>query len=177
MNRQFVEEVLNKLNTEFSSSFKKIGIFNNDFDKQEDGTGQPLNFPALFLSFPEEVNYLQSSSGNQRTENFKVRLYIAVKMVTDKNVLDVLDLKQSIYFKMSGFKPSNSSGFVRKSEMTDEDRKGYYVYIQDYETNLIDMTAYIENKRIPVTLEKINVAADLQIDPNTYDNIRTDKEL
>ena len=176
MNRQLIEEVIQRIKTELPE-FKKVGLFNDDFTKQDEGEKAGLNFPAIFLSFPEGVIYENDGSGVQRSEDFLVRFVMSEKFLTDKKVLEIFDLKQKVYRVFNGWKPSKGSTFRRYSEQPDENRSGFYVFEQVYITKLIDDETFIENKRIPVTLTGLKVEGDLLIDPRTVDGIRTDDEF
>ena len=154
MNRELIEEIIAKVGADLPE-FKKVALYNNDFDKQNDGTKSGLNFPALFISFPQSIEYQDGTSGVQRSDDFVVRFYIGEKFATDKDVLDIFDLKQKVYTVFNGWKPSKASTFRRRSEETDEDRGGFYVFAQDYVTNLIDDETFVEKSRIPVTLNEL----------------------
>ena len=151
MNRQLIEEIFAKVKTDIPE-IKKTGLFNDDFEKQNEGTKSGLKFPALFVSFPDGCTYLESTSGVQRTDTFTVRFHIGTKHQTDKDVLTVFDLKEKLYRAFHKWQPSNASSFSRTAEIPDEFRGNYYVFQQDYKTDLVANSKYIENERIPITL-------------------------
>jgi hypothetical protein len=172
MNRSLIEQLKSKIIEDFPV-FLKVGIFNNNFSNERAGVSEPLNFPAIFISFPEPISYSGNTSGVQKTNDFLVRFYIAEKFVTDRNVLDIFDLKQEVYSKFSGFQPNGFSSMERVGEQVDEDRNNIYVFIQDYKIRGTDPTNYVNNKRVPVNVNTLVVSGDLEIDQNTTEGIRT----
>ena len=174
MTRQFVQQILDRISTELPNIRFK-GLYNLDFDKRDEGTKASFDFPAIFVSFPEEVEYINYGSGVQHTGEFIVRLYIAQKHMTEKSILDIYDLKQSVFNAFQSWQPVKASTFNRIAETTDESRTNYYVFIQDYTTKLVDDEKYILNDKTEFTISNLKLDPDLKIDPNTVNNIRTDK--
>ena len=173
MTRALIEDILNRITSELPE-IKRSGLFNDQFQKYEDGLIDAINFPAMFLSFPDEVTYLANGSGVQKSDDFTIRFYIGMKFVTDSDVLDIFDLKQRVYNVFNKFQPSSSGSMSRISEGTDEDRNGFYVFTQDYKAQLIDTETFVENEMIDLQVNNLSVDADLIIDPNTVDGVRTD---
>ena len=171
MNRAFIEEIIAKIETDLPE-IKKVGIFNDDFNKHENGTGNQINFPAIFLSFPEQTTYENKNLGLQETEDFVFRLNIGMKFTTDKDILNIFDLKQKVYSIFQKFQPENCSSVFRIAESTDEDRTGFYVFEQDYETRMIDKAASIyrdgtlQTVGLGLEMDLINV---VPIDPPSED--------
>ena len=173
MTRELIEQIFEKITIDFPE-IKKMGLFNDDFEKQNDGTKSGLKFPAVFISFPDGCEWIPNASGIQRTQDFRVRFHIGTKHMTDADVLNVFDLKEKFYLNFHKWQPQNGSSFVRLSEMPDEMRGNFYVFEQDYTTNLISSTKFIENDRIPVLLTG-KISADLSIAETTKQNVRTNK--
>lgn len=176
MTRGLIQEILDKVAADLPQ-FKKVALYNNDFDLQDEGSASPFYFPALFVSFPESVTYNDTGSGNQTTNDFRVRLYIADKFNTDTTVLNIFDLKQEVYKVFHKWQPSNATSFMRIEENTDESRTNYYVFSQDYTTSLRDSDKNIINDRVEVQVTELEINKDVKIDPNTVDGIRTDKPI
>lgn len=173
MTRELIEQIFERIQTELPE-IKKHGLFNDDFEKQNDGTKSGLKFPALFVSFPEGCSWIPNTSGVQRTEDFIVRFHIGAKFQTDKSVLDIFDLKEKIFRTFHKWQPENGSSFARSTENPDELRGNFYVFEQDYTLNLISSSKFIENERVSVTLAP-KITPSLDINPNTIENIRTNK--
>ena len=175
MTKEFIESIFARIATELPE-VKKTGVFNQDFDRMDDGSIASFNYPAIFLSFPEDVSYLSTASGVQKTDEFIIRLYIANKYVTEKNVLDIFDLKQKVFTKFHAFSPvTAASSMERISETADESRQGIYIFMQDYSVKLIDDSNYILNKRVLVDPWTLGVETDVKIDPVSVTGVRTGK--
>lgn len=176
MTKEFIQSIFDRITAELPE-VKKFGVFNQDFDKMESGEKHLFNFPAIFLSFPEPVEYSNYSSGVQNTDEFVIRLFIADKYVTDEDVLNIFDLKQKVYSKFHKYSPvTAASSMERISETTDESRRGIYIFEQDYTVRLQDSTKYILNDRVEVNPWNVDIQGDVKIDPNTVDGVRTDKK-
>ena len=176
MNRALIEQINARVAAELPQ-IKKYGLFNDDFDKMDQGTRSGAIYPAMFLSFPESVTYSDTGSGNQKTEEFTLRFQIGVKVKTDDNVLDAFDLKQEVFKTFHKWKPDGASSLTRILEETDESRGGIYVFIQDYSLVLTDSEKYINNERTEVSGVDLVLDADLIIDEDTKDGIRTDNKI
>ena len=173
MTRELIEQIFSRITTELPE-VKKVGLFNDDFEKQNDGIKSGLNFPAVFVSFPDGCEWIPNVSGVQRTEDFRVKFHIGAKFYNDASVLDIFDLKEKMFETFHKWQPENGSSFVRGVEMPDENRGNFYVFEQEFSTNLISSSKYIRNNRIPVMLGS-KILPDLKIDPNTTETLRTDK--
>lgn len=176
MNRSLIEQIFDRITTELPE-FKKYGLFNEDFDKSDDGSGRGINFPAIFLSFPEDITFQDNGAGVQKTDEFIIRFHIAMKIVSEKKVLEVFDLKQSVYSVFHRFTPEGFSTMSRVSENTDEDRRNYYVYIQDYTIKGVDDTKFVCKELATVDPVSLELNSDLIIEPETVSNIRTSNEI
>ena len=174
MTRELIQQIFDRVKNQLPE-IKKVNLFNDDFEKQNEGVKSTLKFPALFVSFPEGCTYIQNGSGVQRSDDFIVRFHIGLKFYDEKSVLEIFDLKEKIFGIFQGWQPQNASSFNRQSETPDEFRGNHYVFIQDYLVNIIDSTNFIENKRIPVTLSP-KIQGELRIDERTKGNVRTDKQ-
>jgi len=174
MTRELIEQIFARIQSELPE-IKRIGLFNDDFEKQNDGVKSGLKFPALFVSFPEGCTYVDNASGVQRSDDFIIRFHIGLKFYNDDTVLQIFDLKEKIYKIFHKWQPSNASTMKRVAETPDELRGNFYVFEQDYLTNIIDSTKFIENDRVAVTLTP-KIDGNLRIDPRTTENVRTDKQ-
>ena len=151
MTKEFIQQIFDRISAELPE-FKKVGLFNDDFEKQNDGTKSGLKFPAIFVSFPEGCEWVPNASGVQRTEDFVVRFHIADKFMTDKTVLDIFDLKERVFEVFHKWQPTGAGSFSRDTEIPSSQRGNFYVFEQDFTTNLISSTKFIENERVPITL-------------------------
>lgn len=160
MNREFIQQVLDKVAADLPQ-FKKVALFNNQFDKMDEGTIDQFNFPCLFISFPDDVPYTNRAAGVQRTDEFRVRFLIGSSFHTDKEILNAFDLKQKVMTEFDQWQPDNGTTLVRVNEQTDEDRSNYYVFLQDYTTSLVDSTNYVLNGRTEFIIPNLEVNAEI----------------
>jgi hypothetical protein len=180
MDRVLITEILNKIAADLPQ-FKTVDLFNNQFDKQDEGGVDSFAFPALFVSFPDGVDYLDFTAGVQRTKELTVRFYIADKLTKSrlsisKTVLEIMDLKQAVFFAFNGFSSAYIKRFSRIHEEPDENRKNYYIFIQDYKTDFTDVSKYVDNLGPTVTLTPV-IDSELIINPLTDNGIRTAKDV
>ena len=69
-------------------------------------------------------------------------------------------------------------GFTRTREQQDIDHDNIQVWQQSYKITMTDDTANIHNRRrLKVTATTLDVNKEIIIDPNTYEGIRTHKEI
>ena len=179
MQRDLIQFILEKIAAELPQ-FKTVDLYNEQFDKQDNGLIDSFRFPALFVSFPDGANYENYTSGVQHALDIRVRFYIADELTKSrlsigKTVLEVLDLKQEVFKVFHGSGAAYIKSFLRVYEETDESRKNYYVFVQDYYTGVIDATNYIDQGD-EITLG-LDLESELVINPLTDENIRTAKDV
>jgi hypothetical protein len=172
MTREFLEEILDKMKADFPQ-FKKVAIYNNQFDNNDTGTIDSFAWPACFVSIPDEVVYSGYGNKIQKTEEFTLRFYIAIKTLTDKNILDVFDLKQLVFSKFHGYQPQNATSLNRSKETCDESRTNYYIFIQDYLVKLVDSSNSYGVDMVSAGIVTAKVDVDLEINPVSIDGVRT----
>jgi len=182
MYRFLIEDIINKVKSEFPE-FQTVDLFNDDFNKSERGLIDLIKMPALLIGFPEGVNYIDSGSGTQKTSEIVLRFYIALSMTKGRvsnstTVLDLFDLKQEVYSSFQGYQSDRINTFKRRFEETDEDRTNYYVFIQDWTTDLVDDSKYVDGSGQEVTLT-LQLDDELIINPITKggNGIRTAKDV
>lgn len=179
MYRFLIEEIIAKVNTDLPE-FKTVGLYNNSFEKAEQGLTDLIKFPAFLIGFPEGVNYSDSGAGTQKTEEVVLRFYIAKSMtkgraVNNTTVLDLLDLKQKVYKAFQGYKSNGFNTFKRRYEETDEDRTNYYVFIQDYTTDILDDSKYVDGGGVLHQITALDITDEVVINSATKTGIRTAK--
>jgi hypothetical protein len=177
MYRSLVQNIYSIIDSELPE-IKHRALYNDQFNKLDEGGIDEFPKPCIFVSFPDPVEFMDQGAGVQRTGELRVRLYIGYNVFNTKGEdLGVFDLKQKIFTIFNGVKIDGYERFIRRSEQTDEDRTNYYVFIQDYSINVIDSDAYILNKRIEVLISDLEVDSDLIINPLTIDGIRTAEKI
>lgn len=184
MFRFLIEDIIAKIKAELPQ-FKTVELYNNDFDKAEQGLKDLTKFPALYIGFPEGVNYSDSGAGTQKTSEVVLRFYIAVSMtkgraVNNTTVLDLLDLKQEVYKAFQGYKSDGFNTFKRRYEETDEDRTNFYVFLQDWTTDILDDTKYVDGGGVVHQITELRIDDEVIINPATKQDgngIRTAKNV
>ena len=136
MTRQLIQQIFDRI-AERLTTVKAKGVFNNTFQRIIEGNENGIQLPAIYVSFPEGIEYQQNGSGAQRSNDFIVRLNIGMRILDDKNVLDVFDFKETVFDTFHKWQPVGSSSFERVSEQPDELHENVYIFRQDYKTNII----------------------------------------
>jgi len=181
MFRFLIEDIINKVNTALPE-FKTVALFNDDFNKNEQGLTDIIKFPALFIGFPEGVTFDDGGAGVQKTSEVVLRFYIAKSLTKGRasnntTVLDLLDLKQRVYKTFQGYKANGFNTLKRRYEETDEARTNYYVFIQDYTTDILDDTKYVDGGATTHQITALDINDDVVINPSTKPGIRTAKDV
>lgn len=181
MYRFLVEDVIAKIKTDLPE-FKTVELYNNNFLKAEAGQFDIVKFPALFVSFPEGMNFNDAGAGNQLTNELVIRFYISDSITKGRvsnssTVLDLLDLKQKVYKAFQGYKSAGFNTFKRRREETDEDRTNYYIFIQDWTTNVLDDSKYVDGGGTEYTIPALQINDEVVINPATKPGIRTAKDV
>jgi len=114
------------------TDLKTVALFNNQFERSnnnspEQNDEQAFLYPCAFIEF-SDILYTDMQKWAQQ---FTATLRIHLGFESYKNEdLDVLTLKQSIYQKLQGFQPSDSTGMLmRRSEEPNYDHNNIQVYI------------------------------------------------
>lgn len=183
MFRFLIEDIINRVEAELPE-FKTVELFNNNFEKNTLGQNDVVQFPALYISFPEGTTYSDNGAGTQLSDELVLRFYIATQMPkgrasNNSTVLDLFDLKQRVYNVFQGYKTDGFNTFKRRYEETDEDKTNHYIFIQDWTTNILDDTKYVDGGGVEVTLG-LDIDDQVIINPATKqdDNgIRTAKDV
>jgi hypothetical protein len=162
MNRLLVEQIIEKVQDSLPV-FKLVELFNNQLEMQFEGTGKAINFPALFISFPDLANYRTTGQKVQRADNVVIRLIIACKTKTGKTeeVLQAFDLKTDVYKVFNNVQFDYTSSFKRIAEKTDEAHAGYYVFEQDYTAQIIDDSANRSSTLVPFIIPNLETLTDV----------------
>ncbi len=175
MFKPLIEAIYAKIAAELPE-IKTKGLYNDQFNKSDEGKIDSFPKPAIFIGFPDQVEYKDRGSMVQTTENFRVRFYISIDMFKAEG-LEIFDLKQKVYSVFQGYKLDGFGRFVRRNEQADEDRTNYYILIQDYETSAIDSEVFYLNRFDTHTVTDVEITPDLLIASSTKDGARTDNAI
>tara|TARA_R100000951_G_scaffold40148_1_gene34035 strand:- start:189 stop:743 length:555 start_codon:yes stop_codon:yes gene_type:complete len=181
MQRVLLQSILDHISAELPQ-FKTVDLFNDQFNKQDNGVIDSFRFPALFISFPDGANFSAYTAGVQQSTDLTVRFYIGYELIKtrsgiNKSVLDLMDLKQKVFEKFHGFSAPFIQTFSRVYEEGDEDRKNYYIYIQDYKSGVIDSSKYIDRDQDREATLTLDLTKEVIINPVTDNGIRTAKDV
>lgn len=171
-------DIRTQLETEISGIH--VRLWNNQMTLLEEGQQIPFQVPAVFIDFPE-ITWLQGGKGAQRTaEGFVVRLYIVFEsFATAENEEDlaVFDLREDVYLAVQDFKPTQSGKLMRVAERTDTNHTNLYIWVMDFSSTFQDTVAQFPRGGVSAEINTLVLTKDLQIDPDTVDGIRTDKDF
>jgi len=181
MQRVLLQSILDRISAELPQ-FKTVDFYNDQFTKQDNGVIDSFRFPALFISFPDGANFSEYTAGVQQSTELTVRFFIGYELIKtrsgiNKSVLDLMDLKQQVFSKFQGFSAPFIQTFSRIYEEADEDRKNYYIYIQDYKTGVIDSSNYIDRDQGYTATLTLDLTKEVIINPVTDSSIRTAKDV
>lgn len=176
--RTLYEDIREQIENE--TSVTHVRLWNNQIELSGKGEQIPFQFPAVFIDFPS-IPWLQGGKGTQRTdEGFFIRLYICFESFhTSENEedLEVFTLRDEVYMAVQDFKPTQAGKLIRFNESTDPNHTNVYVWIMDFKTTFQDVSAQFPRNTVPAEINTLILTKDLQIDADTVDGIRTDKEF
>ena len=139
-----------------------IRMWNNNLEYLEKGTDEQYQLPAIFIEFPDEIEYDQLGNGTQTVDDLRIKIHILQDFYDTKTGamsqnLDVLVLAQSIYTAFQEWMPTTVTipptgiyapyagtyqvpvGVMsRRKEYQDKDHDNIYHFIQEYSTTWID---------------------------------------
>lgn len=144
-----------------------IRLWNNQVQYAKDAIDETYPYPAIFIDFPEEIEWKQIGNGVQTVDPLMIRLHIVHDFYdaqdgTMGQDLAILELAQKVYTSLQEWMPNIPLGvFVRVMEVQDKDHPNLYHFIQTYQTTWID-TAMKRPVNGSVTTEPL----DLQLDIN-----------
>jgi len=122
-------------------------IWNNQTRDESEGKMYDYPKPAVFVEFTNLEDIQQLGNGNQIYNDMSVRLHVVQDFynATDGNGIEeqnltIFDLTQQIYRALNKFEPTGAAALVRTGEQQQSDHTNIYEFVQDYRTNLIDLT-------------------------------------
>lgn len=122
-------------------------VWNNQTRDEADGKMYDYPKPAVFVEFANLEDIEQLGNGNQIYNDMTVRLHVVQDFynATDGNGIEeqnltIFDLTQQVYRALNKFEPTGAAAMVRTGEQQQSDHTNIYEFIQDYKTNLIDLS-------------------------------------
>lgn len=135
-----MQEMLNKLKE--ITNFNFVAIFNNQFQFVENGGDFTFPFPCAFVELT--ATNLQDLSGGYQGSDLEVSIHLGQDYYNGENLeqnLSIFNLRDLIVKKLSQFKPSAGSKFVKTSEAQDFEHSNVYHYVVSYKFHWVDNTA------------------------------------
>lgn len=135
------------LNIEGTQLIQFCQVWNNQTTFEAEGTHYNYPKPAVFVEFANLEDIEQLGNGNQIYNDMIIRLHIVQDFynatdglgVEEQN-LTIFDLTQKVFAGLNKFEPSGAVALVRVAEQHKSDHTNIYEFIQDYRTNLVDLT-------------------------------------
>lgn len=127
------------------TEFKKVTIWNNQYEYIENGENYSYPMPCLFVELQND-SCQQLGSGYQGSDLI-INLHIAQNVFNGTNIdenLTIFALRDLVIKKLANFKPATAGQFVKINEMQDFDHTNVYHYQIGYTTHWIDNTAVEE---------------------------------
>jgi len=129
--------------------FKHIRVWNNQLEQERADPNNQLSYPkpALFIELANTSDIQQMGAGAQIYNDLRVRLHIIhehYNEYTNGNIFDedvkVFDIAQRLYYAINKYEPSGAVAMVRVNEELDFNHDNLYHLVQEYATNLVDLS-------------------------------------
>ena len=154
---------------DLKDDIKTFRLFNNQFEHEADENA--FAYPAVFMQY-ENIDYVATTGGSQQGD-LSATFHIGVESLKTED-LAIFDLLDKFFKALTDI----NIGFTRTREQQDIDHDNIQVWQQSYKITMTDDTANIHNRRrLKVTATTLDVNKEIIIDPNTYEGIRTHKEI
>lgn len=141
--KSIITELTALIKTEISD-FIAVGLWNNQLQAMEDGTGYEVPMPACFIELSSPTETEQLGNGVQM---YAVNVIVHICHANYNNVGDLIDadlaifdLKQKVYELLQRYELTKCAELVRISEETDSNHDTVVHYIQTYVTSYMDTT-------------------------------------
>lgn len=135
------------LTIEAAQTVKFCQVWNNQTTFEAEGQMYDYPKPAVFIEFANLEDIQQLGNGNQIYNDILVRLHIVQEFYNatdglgiEEQNLTIFDLTQAIFKGLNRFEPTGAAAMVRTAEGHKSDHNNIYEFIQDYKTNLIDLS-------------------------------------
>ena len=129
--------------------FKHVRVWNNQLELERTDPNNQLSYPkpALFIELANTNDIQQMGAGAQIYNELRVRFHIIhehYNEYTDGNIFDedvkVFEIAQRLFYAVSKYEPNGAVAMVRVNEELDFNHDNLYHFVQEYATNLIDLS-------------------------------------
>lgn len=118
-------------------------MFNNQIEREQDGSGYSFQKPATFLEI--QLSDGVPLGGNATGYDCIFRLLVAHQMMNEDGILDqnlnVVDLVDKIHRALNGVKIANCSPLYRNGITFDTNHGNIYLKVLEYKTYFVDRTS------------------------------------
>ena len=156
--KAFLDDIKQQILTQVPE-IKTVRLWNNQVEELLQGRNEAISFPAVFLGFDNEINYVsKAADGLQFAEKVEFYAHIVDENYVDNNNDDstewgILDLKQKVYVALEQFSGDTFGSISRIRERTDQSHDNLYHYTQVYLIpTLIDEAAVPETVGVNASL-------------------------
>jgi hypothetical protein len=134
------QQIIDKL-----PDIQHVALWNNQFNRSNGNTSdtrveKPFNYPCVFIEFAYS-EFRQLSLGVQEFD-LEVILHLGFKSYETED-LDILDLKQRLYYWVQRFQQGNFARLSRVSETWDYDHDNITELIMQFHTRAKDTSRYV----------------------------------
>ncbi|MGI9117010.1 MAG: hypothetical protein ACR2JV_05180 [Gaiellales bacterium] len=129
--------------------FKHVRVWNNQLELERTDPNNQLSYPkpALFIELANTSDIQQMGAGAQIYNELRVRFHIIhehYNEYTDGNIFDedvkVFEIAQRLFYAVSKYEPNGAVAMVRVNEELDFNHDNLYHFVQEYATNLVDLS-------------------------------------
>ena len=143
---------------------KHVRLFNNQFDN--DNIESAFDYPVAFIEF-SSMQYNDDSQGLQKAQ-IDVTIHIGFKSFEDENT-SFWNITNKVFGVLNGYAVNDGNGTTfeplkRISEIQDIDHDNVFVWQQIYQTEILDVCAFIYGDKQKTTATTIQIIRDLDVD-------------
>lgn len=144
--KQLYLDIIAKLRADFTEdNLPHIDIWNDQVNQMEDQNIYSFPTPSVFIELISTNDIQRLGGGFSIYNNLVVRVHYVHQQLdagdgTQERNLTVFDQKQLIFAALDNYEPNGGGMFNRTSEEQDESHTNIYHFIQDYETNYVDVS-------------------------------------
>lgn len=163
--KAFLDDIKQKILTDVTD-VKTVRLWNNQVEELRIGQNEAISFPAVFLGFDTDINYIsKTAQGLQYAEKVEFYVHICDENYVDNTYDDatewgIIDLKQQVYKALEQFSGVTFGNISRIRETVDQSHDSIYHYTQVY---LIPILVDADN--CPETTDVL-ATLDLTVDLN-----------
>jgi len=165
--KAFLNDIKQQILTEVTD-VKTVRLWNNQVEELITGRNESISFPAVFLGFDNEINYVsKTTQGLQYAEKVEFYVHICDENYVDNTYDDstewgIIDLKQKVYKALEQYSGVTFGNISRIRESVDQAHDSIYHYTQVYMIPIL-----VDADNCPETtdvLAELNLTVDLNIE-------------